>query len=373
MREFKLIFTLLFIVIIFSCNNSSKINPIFQIKVKCFSFDNSNIEIEKAKEKLSERLSISNNNFELKNLIGNEVLILFDKDIEIKKIKNLIENNGKISFWHTYSSRNVGDEIYLFSDSALSQILFPGFKDSINKIESLKPIEHEEETIYLTDEEVRNSTLKTTEEIEIEIFMKRNPLSYYLYPNKEILGDWNESSSLGYSKDTDTAIVNQYLLKLLLLDSFPYKEMKFMWETHSGFTTMDDEQLFNLYLIKKTKSGLPILDGEEIEIISKKIEKQVNQPMIYFKFTSVGSFLWEEMTEKSAHQKTGIAITFNNTVLSCPIAEERIFGGETNITGGTFYDSEGAKAVDKFVEILNISRSNYYYKIIEHQEFENAK
>lgn len=280
------------------------------------------------------------------------ITLYFEEDFDTNQIRNVILNDAKIEFWHTFNNTAIGNSIYEITNKLLSENMFPGFRDSIENIEVIE-IE-DMPTIYLTDEQVDSIPPITKEVMEQNIFNKSNPLSTYLYPNANQMNQWNEGPILGYAKIRDTGIINNYLSKQYIIDSLNIRNLKFLWDAKSTFTTNDGDELLNLYLVKNTRTGKANLDRSDIKYALQDEDPLTNKPIINLQFTPVGSKIWGDMTEKSFRNQSGIAITFNNKVYSAPMASGRIEGGNTQITGGSFHDENGEEEAKRIARAINL-------------------
>jgi SecD/SecF fusion protein len=287
------------------------------------------------------------------------------------RMRKLIQGTAKLEFWETYNNTELGNSIYEKVNDSLSRTMYPGYLDSVEKaladttkltdtttIDGVadKDVELEDSTNDLFDDSTLefNPTADLTEDEQVEVFRKTSPLSAYLYPNANRENQWNESPVLGYAKLTDTAIIDSFLRQGFVqneLNSIS-RDLIFMWESKSTFSTTEGTPLLNLYLVKKTRDGISKLDGEQVENARQDFDPINRSPMVTLQFKSAGATAWGDLTEESAKNKTGIAITLDNKVFSAPIASARIDGGNTQITGGSFSGADGIKEAADLANIL---------------------
>jgi len=102
----------------------------------------------------------------------------------------------------------------------------------------------------------------------------------------------------------------------------------------------DDEVLFGrfverstgrvikkVYLVKKQT----LLTGDVIKEARVNIDQRFNEPYVGLSFNSVGARLFEDITANNVKRR--LAIILDNNVYSAPVIQERIGGGNAQITG----------------------------------------
>ncbi len=306
-----------------------------------------------------------------------------------ERARKLLQSTAKLEFWHTYKNTDIGNEIFEKVNDILSRTMYPGFLDSIEKAndtsnltstdstnvdnETAEAAEGDDTTSIaesfdsLTeDDEFGDTELTATEEEQLNAFRKSNPLSAYLYPNANGESQWNEGPILGYAKWSDTAKVIEFLTKDYVQNVLPTRDIMFMWDAKPIDNTEEGSpELFYLYLVKKTKSGVPEIDGEEVETARQDFDPATKSPMVSLQFKSAGAIAWAAMTEQSANDETGIAITLDNKVFSAPGASGKIEGGRTQITGGSFTGTNGIAEAADLANILKAGALPAPSKIVD--------
>lgn len=286
--------------------------------------------------------------------------VYYNGDIEVTEMASILMNhNVKFEFWETYKNTQIGNQIFEDVNLVLSKRMFPGYRDSVEKQKNeIDPIEKpKEDTVFedISEEDwekiIKEETRPTLSDEEQE-FRKMYPLSAYLMLNVDAENMWVEGPVLGYAKITDTGIINEYLSKSYV-KSILNRDLAFMWEANSVVSTHDNIPLLSLYLVKKTRSGVPELDGSNVVSASQDFEPGTNNGMVNLHFDKLGSIIWGDMTEKSAKENTGIAMVLDGRVMSAPVASGRIEGGMTQITGGSFIGPLGIFEAKNLADMLN--------------------
>jgi SecD/SecF fusion protein len=309
-----------------------------------------------------------------------------------ERARKLLQSTAKLEFWHTYKNTDIGNEIFEKVNDILSRTMYPGFLDSIEKAndtsnlltDSTNVADAADATEEANDgdssaasmndsfdslsenDEFGDDELTATEEEQLNAFRKSNPLSAYLFPNANGESQWNEGAILGYSKWSDTAKVIEYLNRDYVQNVLPTRDIMFMWDAKPIDNTQEGSpELFYLYLVKKTKSGVADLDGEQVETARQDFDPVSRQPMVSLQFKSAGAIAWATMTEQSANDETGIAITLDNKVFSAPGASGKIEGGRTQITGGSFAGTNGIAEAADLANILKAGALPAPSKIVD--------
>ena len=302
-----------------------------------------------------------------------------------QRARDLLQSTAKLEFWHTYKNTEVGNAIYEKLNDIISRNEYPGYKDSVEKAladttgakgdslnteESVASIDDINDTSGIvsdTPAEDVSAFGNLSEDDQQEVFRKTSPFSAYLFPYADGEQQWVESPVLGYAKLADTGVINGFLRRKYVQTAIASvsRDLMFMWESESTAASQDGSPLLNLYLVKKTKSGIPLLDGEEVENARQDFDPLSRKPIVTLQYKSAGAIAWADMTEQSAKDQTGIAITLDNKVFSAPVASSRIEGGNTQITGGSFNGANGVNAAKDLANILKAGALPAPAKIVD--------
>lgn len=307
-----------------------------------------------------------------------------------QRARDLLQSTAKLEFWHTYKNTEIGNELYSKLNDVISRTEYPGYLDSVEKAndttgkfdtDTTSATETETVTELAADNptdtglnfggedstSVFDPAENLSEDQQLEMFRKTSPLSAYLFAYADRESQWIESSVLGYARLTDTARINDLLSKEYVKNAIASvsRDLMLMWEAEPTGASDEGTSLLNLVLVKKTKSGIAELDGEEVENARQDFDPITRKPNVTLQFKSAGAIAWADMTEKSAENKTGIAITLDNKVFSAPVASGKIEGGRTEITGGSFNGADGINAAADLANILKAGALPAPAKIVD--------
>jgi len=137
-------------------------------------------------------------------------------------------------------------------------------------------------------------------------------------------------ADLGYVKTKDTSALNKILTDPENTRLFP-ENLGFVYG-YLGADLYSDDSMLKLFA-KKTldRAFFPFPTGDQIKMAMPEFEPTTGRPMILFEFNSQGAQDWYLMTKRNINKP--IAIITNNIVLTAPVVESAIEGGQSRITG----------------------------------------
>lgn len=187
---------------------------------------------------------------------------------------------------------------------------------------------------------------------------KKYPISVLLSPNAN--QDTNGSfrinrgaPEIGYCKVDDTSSLNKILLKPEYQDYFP-EDVHFAWGKLINDENLDGDHVY-LYMLTKPEPAMLIKPNDiaSAEAVENDFGWSVNVT-----FKESGGDKWAALTRHSIGEP--IAIFYDNVVVSCPVVQEEMLGGEAMISG--LFDENEAKDL---AAIINAARIPYLLNIIE--------
>ncbi|WP_343635078.1 hypothetical protein [Fluviicola sp.] len=134
---------------------------------------------------------------------------------------------------------------------------------------------------------------------------------------------------IGYVKAEDLLEVETLLALPEVKAKFP-KNLRFMF-SYREEDIQNYHKMYALYAIKVPESGKAIIDGRHIENAEAAIADYNGMPVIRITMNDQGAHDWEVMTRRNIGR--AIAISVNDHVISCPVVNSVITGGETEISG----------------------------------------
>ena len=135
---------------------------------------------------------------------------------------------------------------------------------------------------------------------------------------------------VGYVFEEDIPQVDE-LLALPEVKKIFSKDLRFLWSYGVEYEE-NGHKLYALYAIKIPAGNKARVSGKDVEIAEASVSQIDLRPVINITMTKEGSHNWETMTYDNVGR--AIAITLDDQVLSCPIVNETIAGGKTEVSGG---------------------------------------
>ncbi len=220
----------------------------------------------------------------------NTFSLTINRKVDKNTISDLLQKRGDLGFWETHELSSIWE-----------------YLDAANK---------EVKDIIASSEKVNNS--------EKDSITMANPLFSVLMPAVSQDGSIQKGCLIGYSRISDTSIVNYYLNSTRIRSIFP-RDFFPMWSTRP-FNSNDVIQLF---AIKSTRDGKAILTGDCVVSAKAKLSKQ---PLsIHLAMNAEGVNIWGRMTNYNIDRQ--IAIVIDNAVYAAPFVYSEIKTGESELTG----------------------------------------
>jgi SecD/SecF fusion protein len=167
--------------------------------------------------------------------------------------------------------------------------------------------------------------------------------------------DPNNRTILGYVKK-DTAALKEYLNSPALKKFFPADA----WFVY-GQPQKENKNLIPLYVLRTYGRQTPQLEGDVIKDARQGFD-QLKGPIVEMEMNAAGANKWGTITERSAKDKTPIAIVLDGVVYSAPIAEGRL-GDRSQITGNF-----SVQEAQDLASILRIGKLKAPAKIVQDQQ-----
>lgn len=146
-----------------------------------------------------------------------------------------------------------------------------------------------------------------------------------------------EGNSLFSVATRDTAVINQVLASPELKASMPtaIRNFKYFW-SNKPVQTKDantNGKYLSLYALSGDKSNQPLLPGDVVEQASGERNANTisNEPVVSMRMNAQGAREWAKITEENVGNS--IAIVLDNMVYSAPNINEKIAGGNSQISG----------------------------------------
>ena len=359
----KYLLLLLFIPLIFSCDNNDENNSGIEITIqisgedsikdkdaiqiinkRLYSLLNDYPKIEKIDNNGRFILNISkkrdkfkfrdNNNTDTKELEG-------WSEFEIKRIKDLIEARAQLEFWDTFKGEEFGSFIFQAND-VLKELVD-------TEVDSDGTPESAEDAI---SDIIGDTDAETGDDGEV------NPLIDLIKRD-----GYNGGPVIAYFEQKDKQLVTDYLNnpQVRALLSAEQRYAKFVWGIPQVQQTIGEDsqniELVELYALKGNRDNTPPLSGAVITD-ARQAFQQNGSPSVSMQMNLKGAKVWEEMTGNAFNTAGQIAIVLDEIVYSAPgVTTGPIAGGNSEISGSF--------TLNEAVDLANVLRSGAISKSIK--------
>ncbi|MCU4155020.1 protein translocase subunit SecDF [Carboxylicivirga sp. A043] len=245
-----------------------------------------------------------------------------------QRVRKLLQGTASLEFWETYEN----SELFEYLVQADTKV---------REMEAAKAPAEEAAAEEAAEETAEESTLvdqlaaeaATTDSLED---VNAKSLFSYLQPNHPQQG----GPVVGIALSRDTAEVNSYLQNPSVKSLFP-KDARFFWTvkpiekdylvSRFGADINEKETAFQLVAIKvSTHDGRPPLEGDVITS-ARSQTNQRGQFEVSMSMNAEGAKTWSRLT--GANVNRSIAVVLDGFVYSFPTVNQKIDGGQSQITG----------------------------------------
>ena len=292
------------------------------------------------------------------------------------RIRRILQQTAQLEFWNTYENEELINNL-IEADKALGAKMFKeanNNKDSSGTAKADTSLVKSDASNLLGDATpaTTNDTTKgkkaTADTKSKSDSTKLNPILRILYPRADNQNGVYPGPSIGVAFGKDTAKVNEYLGMDIVRSNFP-RDVKFLW----GAKPSNANNVYELYAIKTNPTLPGATMGGDVVTDARQGYDQSGFPDVTLTMNAQGSAKWERMTDEAANStivangkttpvKRCVAIVLDNRVFSAPRVQNKISGGNTQITG----IGEVAEATD-LANILKSGQLEAKTRIIEEQ------
>lgn len=262
-----------------------------------------------------------------------------------ERVSKYLQSTANLQFWEVYSLNDAPIQTGLENaNKALSAVLYPAG----SKVDSNGVAIPDTTTAIKGDSAARvNDSLR-----------RAYPLLSVLQPARPYANEGGSSKFpefIGYAALNDTGKVNTYLSIPAVKNSFP-GNLKFLWSKQERNDDGKPLDFLKLYAVKTIpgKEGAQ-LEGSAIEDARQVFDQTTNQVMVVMEMTSSGGKVWSQMTERNIGKS--IAIVLDDIVYTAPNVNQKIDGGNSQITMGASNAKNRALVIEEAQDIANILKS----------------
>ena len=307
---------------------------------------------------------------ESKGIITVELPGVDDKD----RVRKYLQASANLQFWEVYNIGELKDELTA-AEKAFSELMggttsadsslnalkdTTGKKDSTNTKGDTAGKKVQDLSVLLNQTPTTPAGTATPAQTSAD---KRKTLGEYIefispYQD-QTTGKVSYPAAIGRVKIKDTATVRRYLN---MVANFPADARVLYGIVETDSKTEKKNDYVGLYVIKTYGLDKAPIEGDVVTDARKDFDPLTGNPIVLMSMNQKGSSDWGTLTEKSAKNKIPIAIVLDNTVYSAPVAEQKIEGGDSRITGNfTIQEAED------LASILKVGKLPAPAKIVQEQ------
>lgn len=305
-----------------------------------------------------DQFGVASPNVSLQENTGRIILELPGVD-DPSRVRKLLQQTAQLEFWDTYETEEVlnylGDANTALRDLQLASkdVQQAGVTTDTSAVDTTNTSADlfglQNDTTGTAKADTGAAKVDTSNNANV------NPLWDILYPNIVSEGQsqrTGEGPMVGRAFGKDTAKVNRLLGTQQVKAQMP-RDLKLLWGAHPIGTSGN---VYGLFAIKQNPSTPEApLTGEAITDAYQSFD-QFGIPEVNLTMNAMGAAKWEKMTEAAVNGqingksvKKCIAIVLDNRVFSAPRVQQKISGGQSNITG--------IDQLEEAVDLANILKS----------------
>ena len=250
---------------------------------------------------------------------------------EPERVRKLLQGSANLEFWETYDTQVILPYLNQLNTALRNGKVVEEATDSTATEEVAEATPAEEEADSAANKENilnqvstadQKTPSKSSDEKELAKAKAENPLFAIFQPFQGANG-----CAVGYALASDTAEINALVSGEIAKHVLP-ADLSLKW----GVKSEDKAgRVFTLYAIRMTgQNGRAPLEGEVVTE-SKDEFDQFGKPCVTMKMNSEGARKWAAITE--ANKDHCVAVVLDNLVYSAPNVQNKIDGGNTQITG----------------------------------------
>src|SRR5688572_24869278 len=302
---------------------------------------------------------------EAKGIITVDLPGIDDKE----RVRKFLQTSANLQFWEVYNLGELSEE-FAAADKAFTLLMSGKSADttinapdtSATKADTLSIKEDTSKNLSDILNQNQASTGTGTSTTPAASADQRKSLSQYIrfaQYSQDAQGQVRWEGPVGYVKLSDTGFVRRTLNDLATL---PGDAMLCYGILERDPVSDKPKDEVGLYAIKTYGSDKAPIEGDVVTDAAQTYDNLTGKPIVTMGMNSKGTDAWATLTDKSAKNNIPIAILLDNTVYSAPVAEGKIDGGQSRITGN--FTIEEAQDLAR---ILKVGKSPAPAKIVQEQ------
>lgn len=297
---------------------------------------------------------------ESKGIITVELPGVDDKE----RVRKYLQSVANLQFWEVYNAAELQDE-FIAAEKAFNNLMSTGDTATVKPA----PVDTSGKKVTDTSDKSKSVDVllggnpQSSDTAQVVAGDKRKSLLEFIQFSQPYVDPQTNQqrwpAPIGYVKIRDTGTVRENLNMVLQLPA-DAKLLYGIIETDQ--TTGKKNDFVALYAIRTYGADRAPIEGDVVTGASQDYEPITGNPIVTMSMNQRGASDWATLTEKSAKNRIPIAIVLDNTVYSAPVAEQKIEGGQSRITG-----SFTVQEAQDLASILKVGKLPAPAKIVQEQ------
>lgn len=288
-----------------------------------------------------------------------------------ERVRKYLQASANLQFWEVYNIGELQNELTA-AEKSFNDLMGGTTDTSLNALKTKDTTGKKDTTNKkVTDtnqalSQILNQTGTTpagTTDAAATSGDKRKSLGEYIQfisPSQDPnTGKVTYPAAIGQVKIKDTGTVRKYLN---LVANFPADARIHFGIVETDPKTEKKNDYVGLYVIKTYGLDKAPIEGDVVTDARQDYEPLTGNPIVLMSMNQKGASDWATLTDKSAKNRIPIAIVLDNTVYSAPVAEQKIEGGDSRITG-----SFTVQEAQDLASILKVGKLPAPAKIVQEQ------
>ena len=247
-----------------------------------------------------------------------------------ERVRKYLQASANLQFWEVYNLGELQDE-FIAAEKA--------FGDMMSGVDTTKTTTAAGDTTNQKKDslgilsDVLNQTPDTSAQKPLSADKRRSLGEYIQFASPYADPQTNAQrwpAPVGYVKIRDTSTVREHLN---MVASLPADARLHFGIVETDANTGKKNDFVGIYVIKTYGADKAPIEGDAVTDARQDYEPLTGNPIVLMSMNQKGASDWATLTDKSAKNKIPIAIVLDNTVYSAPVAEQKIEGGDSRITG----------------------------------------
>jgi len=277
-----------------------------------------------------------------------------------ERVRKYLQASANLEFWEVYNFVEIMNA-FQKADQAFNTIMSGASEKSDTTTRTDTTTNKTDTSSDILSEQLG----QTQQDTDTTAGSKKHSLAEvigFAQPSQNAKGEPGYPAWVGFVKIKDSSRVRRYLSMEGVINSFPADA-----RLHFGIPPRDKnsnkaEDFVPLYALRTYGSEKAPIEGDAVTNARLEFDPTTGVPTVSMSMNASGRNKWATLTAKSFERKIPIAIVLDNVVYSAPVANQKIEGGNSQITG----DFSVEEATD-LSNILKVGKLPAPAKIVQEQ------